>query len=159
MQEPNPTDAELDEWEALWRRDDVLEARCIVRLIKALRAYRQHTKETEEKAWEEGWSLAHEPAKCGHARANYKDPKWGTSEYQGDEKCEACAQIEIYRSRVKAKDAVLEEITKRPHSGDAAHPGPHGRKYCNCHVGIAFAALDNLPSVAKQGETDDVRKD
>lgn len=59
------------------------------------------------------------------------------------------------RQEAKAKDAVLEEITKRPHSGDAAHPGPHGHKYCNCHVGIALAALDNLPSVAKQGETDD----
>ena len=59
------------------------------------------------------------------------------------------------RRKSKAKDAALERISKRPHSGDAAHPGPHGRKYCNCHVGIALAALDNLPSAAKQGETDD----
>jgi uncharacterized protein YuzE len=33
------------------------------------------------------------PAACGHARANWKDPKWGTSEYRGEERCEFCEAL------------------------------------------------------------------
>lgn len=43
--------------------------------------------------FEEGWSVAHEPALCGHARANWKDPNFGTPEYDGDERCEFCAAL------------------------------------------------------------------
>ena len=45
-------------------------------------------------AWEDGWELAHEPARCGHARANYKDPNYGTADYRGEEKCEFCSGVE-----------------------------------------------------------------
>jgi hypothetical protein len=47
----------------------------------------------KQAGWEEGWDRAHEPAKCGHARANYKDPKYGTSKYAGEEECEFCAAL------------------------------------------------------------------
>ena len=47
------------------------------------------------------WNLAHEPAKCGHARANWKDPQWGTPAYKGNEKCEACQAIAVERERVR----------------------------------------------------------
>lgn len=45
------------------------------------------------RAFEQGFQLAHEPAECGHARANYKDPKFGTPEYHGEEQCEFCAAL------------------------------------------------------------------
>ena len=41
-----------------------------------------------------GWSAAHEPARCGHACGNWKDPKFGTPEYNGDERCEVCEEIQ-----------------------------------------------------------------
>lgn len=47
------------------------------------------------------WDTAHEPAKCGHARANWKDPKYGTPEYDGDERCEVCAEIERLREALE----------------------------------------------------------
>lgn len=40
--------------------------------------------------WIHAWELAHDTAGCGHARANWKDPKYGTPEYDGDERCEVC---------------------------------------------------------------------
>ena len=40
--------------------------------------------------FERGWMAAHENAPCGHARANWKDPKYGTREYEGEERCEFC---------------------------------------------------------------------
>lgn len=54
------------------------------------------------KSWEEqsgdyrsgfnaGWDMAHESLLCGHARANLRDPKYGTTAYQGEERCEMCA--------------------------------------------------------------------
>ena len=64
-----------------------------------------------EKAAQFEWNLAHEPAKCGHARANWKDPQWGTPEYKGHEKCEACQAIAAERERVREMCAV--EILKR----------------------------------------------
>ena len=60
------------------------------------------TDEAQMAAWEEGWSLAHEPARCGHARANWKDPNWGTAEYEGAEKCEFCEAVEALRADVEA---------------------------------------------------------
>jgi len=56
----------------------------------------------------EAWKIAHEPAKCGHARANWKDPKYGTPEYDGDERCEVCAEVE--RLREAAADFLLYAI-------------------------------------------------
>ena len=41
--------------------------------------------------FDEGFTMAHEPAGCGHARANWKDPNYGTPEYDGNEQCEFCA--------------------------------------------------------------------
>ena len=35
----------------------------------------------------------HAPASCGHARANWKDPKFGTPEYRGEEQCEVCVLV------------------------------------------------------------------
>ena len=40
-------------------------------------------------------ALAHESAGCGHARANWKDPKWGTTEYTGEERCEFCYALAL----------------------------------------------------------------
>src|SRR5258708_1887157 len=57
----------------------------------------------------EAWDLAHSPAKCGHARANWKDPKYGTPEYQGDERCEVCALIAESYAGGKAEMADLVE--------------------------------------------------
>ncbi len=37
-----------------------------------------------------GWQMAHESAGCGHARANWRDPKYGTLDYDGAEFCEMC---------------------------------------------------------------------
>jgi hypothetical protein len=53
--------------------------------------YLKHLARAIEQAEARGWSLAHGAAQCGHARANYKDPLYGTAEYQGNERCEACA--------------------------------------------------------------------
>lgn len=49
-------------------------------------------------AFEAGWDLAHEPARCGHARANWKDPNYGTPKYKGHEKCEFCAALKAAAS-------------------------------------------------------------
>lgn len=46
------------------------------------------------KGHRDGSDLAHEPAKCGHARANYKDPSFGTPAYQGNERCEFCEAVQ-----------------------------------------------------------------
>ena len=64
-------------------------------LIAAVEALREQA----FNAYCEGWDVAHEPARCGHARANYKDPEFGTPEYKGNEKCEACAEVEALRAR------------------------------------------------------------
>ena len=47
-----------------------------------------------EKGHRDGWDVAHEPAPCGHARANWKDPKYSTPEYEGEERCEFCDALE-----------------------------------------------------------------
>ena len=57
--------------------------------------------------FEKGWTTAHEPAKCGHARANWKDPQFGTTEYAGNERCEFCDAITAYRARIEALEAEL----------------------------------------------------
>ena len=46
-----------------------------------------------------GFEIAHEPAPCGHARGNWKDPVYGTPEYDGDERCEACAAVQVETAR------------------------------------------------------------
>lgn len=46
----------------------------------------------------DGWELAHEPAECGHARANWKDPKFGTPDYRGQERCEFCDALAAARN-------------------------------------------------------------
>jgi hypothetical protein len=47
----------------------------------------------------DGFQQAHEPARCGHARGNWKDPKYGTPEYKGDERCEVCELVKALRKR------------------------------------------------------------
>ena len=68
---------------------------------------------------EAAWNLAHEPAKCGHARANYKDPKWGTPEYDGDEKCEFCVALRESGAQVTALRTLLEPFAKFAQENDA----------------------------------------
>ena len=51
------------------------------------------------RGYHDGWAAAHAPAKCGHAAANWKDPKFGTPEYDGDERCEICAAEEAWRAK------------------------------------------------------------
>ena len=68
----------------------------------ALIAYiAQAIREAESAAYARGFveaeCLDYEPAKCGHARANWKDPNWGTPDYKGEEKCEACAAVAAAR--------------------------------------------------------------
>ena len=78
------------------------------KLIAAVEALR----EKADNAWNEAWDLAHEPARCGHVRANYKDPKFGTPEYKGNEKCEACAEVEALRERVAGLEGEIEQAIK-----------------------------------------------
>jgi hypothetical protein len=50
--------------------------------------------------WTEGFELAHELAKCGHARANYRDPNYKTSDAECDSsKCEFCEAIAALEQR------------------------------------------------------------
>ena len=53
--------------------------------------------------WNDAWEVAHSPAQCGHARANWKDPKFGTPEYDGDERCEVCSEVRRLRPAKKGK--------------------------------------------------------
>ena len=45
----------------------------------------------------DGFELAHESAKCGHARANYRDPKYirGMSTESDSSKCEFCEALKL----------------------------------------------------------------
>ena len=49
--------------------------------------------------FDEGFTMAHEPAGCGHARANWKDPNFGTPEYDGREECEFCSALAALEPR------------------------------------------------------------
>ena len=82
------------------------------------------TKEQAD-AWEDGWSLAHEAARCGHARANWKDPNWGTPEYKGDEKCEACAAVAKARAEAFEEAARWHDAQRQPWS-ELAHSIRYG---------------------------------
>ena len=57
----------------------------------------QHQADSNPQSWRRGyaagWAAGHEPAACGHARANRKDPMFGTQEYEGNEHCEVCELI------------------------------------------------------------------
>lgn len=50
--------------------------------------------------FEEGWTAAHENAPCGHARANWKDPNFGTPEYAGEEQCEFCTELGVLTGKI-----------------------------------------------------------
>ena len=60
-----------------------------------------------------GFEEAHELRPCGHSRGDYRDPKYGTSEYAGDERCVACDQITVLK--------VENERLKAPVSDDEAN--------------------------------------
>lgn len=62
-----------------------------------------------ENSAEEVWDAAHEAAPCGHARANYKDPKYGTPEYKGEERCEVCFELTPLREVLKEAEHYLAE--------------------------------------------------
>ena len=57
------------------------------------------------RAEEVGWDRAHESATCGHARANYRDPQWGTPEYAGNERCEFCDAVSALQARIESLEA------------------------------------------------------
>jgi hypothetical protein len=81
------------------------------------------------------WNLAHEPARCSHARANWKDPEWGTPAYKGKEKCEACQAISAQR------DWVAKRLR---HIADGYEEGGH------THRARAFRAIaDELGQLEK----------
>lgn len=57
-----------------------------------------------QRGYSEGWDVAHEPAPCGHARANWKDPEYGTDDYKGNEVCEFCDALEAKDEEIKNKE-------------------------------------------------------
>lgn len=72
----------------------VLEAAATIERLRAELTLRQllpRERQIRLAGFDEGFSLAHERASCGHVRANWLDPQYGTPEYAGNEKCEACA--------------------------------------------------------------------
>jgi hypothetical protein len=65
--------------------------------------------------WYSGWQTAHESAPCGHARANIRDPKFGTWDYQGEERCEMCELEQRYKDERQLRqelEAKLAECSK-----------------------------------------------
>ena len=64
-------------------------------------------------AEQRAWDLAHSPAKCGHARANWKDPRYGTPEYQGEERCEVCEQVTRAERRGLERAARLRDAASK----------------------------------------------
>ena len=56
--------------------------------------------------FDEAWDICHEASECGHARANRKDPKYGTPEYKGEEKCEFCEKLAKLDELILAADGV-----------------------------------------------------
>ena len=68
-----------------------------VRTLRHVAADWQRQAESNPQSWRHGyaagWAAGHEPATCGHARANRKDPMFGTQEYEGNEHCEVCELI------------------------------------------------------------------
>lgn len=112
-----------------------------------------------EKAKLEGeefmWNLAHEPARCGHARANWKDPEWGTPAYKGHEKCEACQTIAVERENVK--EMCIKELVVLSNQWEALTSGELDNDgVAACRSGIAAIRQLDLtqalaPSSAEKG--------
>ncbi len=82
----DPTAIDLEKYRTRSIHDNA-ERAALIAAVEALRKRAYN-------AYSEGWATAHEPAPCGHARANHKDPEFGTPEYKGNEKCEACTEVE-----------------------------------------------------------------
>lgn len=74
---------------------------CGLDLAQELTGIKEKGESQLDPEFERGWALAHESAKCGHARANWRDSNYGSEAYSGDEKCEVCAEME----RLKADHA------------------------------------------------------
>jgi len=47
-----------------------------------------------------GFENAHELRKCGHSVGDYRDPKYGTPEYDGDEECVGCQSVQKIKEKV-----------------------------------------------------------
>jgi hypothetical protein len=55
-----------------------------------------------------GFELAHELAKCGHARANYRDPNYKKGDTECDSsKCEFCVAIAQQRAEAELAEHVF----------------------------------------------------
>jgi hypothetical protein len=61
--------------------------------------------------WIDAWNMAHSPAPCGHARANWKDPNFGKPEYQGDERCEICAALDAVKAALTVSEAKVVSLS------------------------------------------------
>lgn len=124
MTEPDPTEAELDEFD---RTLGELYPK-VRRLIKALRACRQEAKAKDD-----------DMKACS-------------------DKLDQWARDKMYwRQQAEAKDAVvgaMHVILPMAKGYAAAHRVGQNQAMVEAAENI-LAALDNLPSVAKQGETDD----
>jgi hypothetical protein len=121
---PTVTDEALEE--AFLENETSERAKCRIRALYAA---------AKQGGWEEGWDRAHEPAKCGHARANYKDPKYGTPEYKGEEECEFCAALA----------AALQQHPTAPCSVCIGKGDPGTGKPCICGgVGTEAAELQGF---------------
>ena len=58
----------------------------------------------------DGWHAAHEAAPCGHAHVHWRDPNWGTPDYDGDETCDVCdaeAERDLHREINRGVSAAL----------------------------------------------------
>lgn len=95
-----------DLWDAC---DDA--ATAIERLVRerdeALRRVTQRIRD-EVEIFHEGFATAHENAGCGHARANWRDPNYGTDNYRGEERCEFCDALTKARAEAERLRTSLE---------------------------------------------------
>ena len=77
------------------------EAHYVIWNVKALvELLTAHDAEVRAEGWVEGFELAHDLAKCGHARGNYRDPNYKRGDAECDSsKCACCEEIKKARSR------------------------------------------------------------
>lgn len=69
--------------------------------------------ERDIKARTEGFELAHELAKCGHARANYRDPNYKSGDTECDSsKCEFCARERALQEELALVKGRLDTFTR-----------------------------------------------
>lgn len=89
-------------------------------------------------AAEATWRRAHEPAKCGHARVHWRDPKYGTPDYRGEEKCEVCEALR----KIEVLERERDELKRIRHLLFHALVIATGRTEADLHDGPATVALE-----------------